>query len=80
MTKKNECLASNTCIIRVDDHESGRKYDELEGIDDIVFGYSTVFYITGIVPKTLAQMKKRDIRAGCFKIRSLLYCHSLFSN
>ena len=50
----------NNCIIRVDDHESGRKYDEIEGIDGVVFGYSTVFYIyiTGIVPKTLVWIKK----------------------
>ena len=48
----------NNCILKVDDHESRRKYNEIEEIDGIVFGYSTVFYITGIVPKTLARMKK----------------------
>ena len=70
----------NNCILKVDDHESRRKYNEIEEIDGIVFGYSTVFYITGIVPKTLARMKKRVIRTGRFEIQSLLCCHLLFGN
>ena len=49
----------NNCIIRVDDHESGRKYNEIEGIDGIVFGYSTVFYIYNWdCPKNLGSDEK----------------------
>lgn len=70
----------NNCILKVDDHESGRKYNEIEEIDGIIFGYSTVFYITGIVLKTLARMKKRVIGTWRFEIQSLLCCHLLFGN